>query len=316
MGYFGRLRSLSKGRSTSVEPALRPADRAPGSAPEPLEREVTRPAPPAAPPPPARHRVAARDVPEPAPPERPAAGGGEPPPAVRTAEPAAEPAAVEAPWRRANRIDPRPGQEPGPLAATSAEPVERERLVEARPAAAQRGGREEQERSEGRPSRPPAARRRPPDAPRPAEPQAGGRPAAGPEERFREALVRVRSWMAEPGPEGGEAEPAAPPAMKTVTVPAAPSPPPPVRPEAPPGQSSGPLAVREGVRRERPAPPVAAPGPGEERVELSIGTIYVTVEESASGTPGARTGRARDGGAAPAAGAGVGAVPRNYLRGW
>lgn len=125
--------------------------------------------------------------------------------------------------------------------------------------------------------------------------------------------------MAEPGTEGGEAEPSAPPAMKTVTVPAAPSPPPPVRPEAPPGQSPGPLAVREEVRRERPAPPVAAPGPGEERVELSIGTIYVTVEESGSGTPGARTGRARrprDGGAAAAAGAGVGAVPRNYLRGW
>ncbi len=158
MGYFDRLRSLSRGRSTGVEPAPRPADWAPGSAPEPLEREVTRLAPPAAPPPPAQHRVAERDAPEPVPRGLPAAGADGPTLDVRTAEAAARPPEAELPPRRAGRSDPRPEGAPGPPAASSAEPtepVERERLGEARPATPQRGSaRSRKGRREGRARRP------------------------------------------------------------------------------------------------------------------------------------------------------------------
>jgi hypothetical protein len=132
------------------------------------------------------------------------------------------------------------------------------------------------------------------DAPPPAPGRSEAAPRS-PEEGLHEALVRVRHWMAEPGAEVRSGERPAPDP---------PAPPAPLRTVRPRRADPG---------RPTAAPPAAA-APIEQRTEVSIGTIHVTVEE-----PEEPEGGSRHPGARPspvAAPVRPRAVPRHYVRGW
>jgi len=306
-GYFHRLRALAAGpppRRAASREAARPA--------EPLEHEEVRTVvAPAPTPPPAGRRE------EPTPtraftPRAPEPPPGDPPPAAaRTSPPlssAPAPAPVEgpppAPASAASGPADRPRRSGRPsspalpevevvLEAPSEPPPRPASAAPARhrsatPATA--SGTESPEPP--RPARSPAPS--PTFPPEPVADEAAPPVPLTPEEGLHEALVRVRRWMAEPAAE--------------VEATAAPEP-------TSEGPSFSPqLRVaprRTDARLDRPRAAAESPAPVEERTEVSIGTIHVTVEEPEGGPRNAGTRPAPT--AAPQR---PRAVPRHYVRGW
>jgi len=271
-GYFARLRALAAGG-----PARRAAPRDRARPAELLEQEEVRVAPSPSPalsgPPPEPVEAPARlgDPPSAAAP--PSTGPAERPPAE------SEPLEVEV-------LEPRAWTPMPSATAAAAAPRVPRRMPDPETAlepAARRS-------AAASPSTSEAAHEAPPPAPGSSE--AASRRPSSPEEGLHEALVRVRHWMAEPEAEAQSGERPAP------DPPAAPAPLRAIRPRrADPGRSTA--AALE---------PAAAI---EQRTEVSIGTIHVTVEEPEGGArhPGARPVSA----AAPAR---PRAVPRHYVRGW
>lgn len=312
MGYLARLRDLAAAPAAPAAP--------PPAAVEPLEQEAVRIA---------RHvespaAVASRRAPgiepteaarKPADRRGEAADGPTPPPA-----PQALRELESEPTRRAAVVD---ADASPPAGQAEPLPLEREVILE-RPSSARRPVPAPPEAPPGidrrgrEPKRAPAPAPPPPTPPREARlpaPESSKGPQPQPDERFHQALVQVRRWMVEPEPgaaeEGGgsgkdgkesarDESPAAVAPLRSE---------PPMSPVTPNQRSSRP---RETPPPERPAP-LSAPAAQvvEERTELSIGTIYVTVEEPEAGPPTQPGGRP-----ATSRSARGEAVPRNYLRGW